>query len=1199
MVIPEIDNTSITPKKTKILIVEDEAIIASAQKKVLKKYGYSVTAVHSGKKAVKRVRSTPDIDIILMDINLGRGRMDGIEAAEAILEDHDIPILFLSSYAQPEMIERTEKVASYGYIVKDSGETALDASIRMTLKLHEAHRKIKQTERSLSRTNERLELAQKMAGIGIWDWDIVTGSAEVTPEMFRLFGQDPGNSNVSLDLWRSVLHPEDRQGAESRVEGALKEHTLMSNEYRIIRPDGEIRWISALGRGIYNDAGNPVRMVGTCIDITERKLAEETVHESEKNWRSLVEVFPECILVHGKGVIHYVNPAGAHLLGCDSPDDVIGRSIWDIIPKDRLAAAKARVRSDEASGMTTPPMEYEFVRFDGSTFMGEIRGTPILYGGRQCVQVILRDITERKKAEEKLQESEKRYRQLVENTTAIILRIDLEGRITFINDHAQTFFGYPADEILGQPAVGTIIPERESTGRDLAGMVEKIVAEPDRYHTNTNENIKKSGERAWLEWTNSGIYDKKGKLLEFLAVGIDVTERRQVEQALRESEARLRAVLDNSPDAIFLKDRDSRLLLANPATFAIIGKPPEACLGKTDEESYDDPATGRAIMENDRRIIESGRMETVEETVFLPEGNRIYLSTKAPFRDEYGNIVGIIGLARDITEQKLMMEELRQSEENLSQAQKIGHIGVWQWDTLDDEVQWTSELERIYGLTSGSVQNNQDFEKHVHPDDIKMIEQQRDEAVTQHKTFDFEFRIIRPDGETRWVHCRGGANYATDGKPIRVFGLNMDITDRKRAEEELRKSRDELELRVQERTAELVSAYDTLKKETEERWKIEEELRQAHKMEAIGTLAGGIAHDFNNMLAAIIGFTEMVIEDVPDLPLVERNLKNIMTSAIRGRDLVKQILAFSRKTSSERGPIKLSPVVEETVRLLRSSIPATIDVSLSVNATPGTVIASPVEVQQIIMNLATNALLAMENRKGSLAITLTNTDFEPDAATLDRASREYLQITVRDTGMGMPPGVMKRVFEPFFTTRQAGKGSGMGLAMVYGIVKDLGGMITVESTPGRGSTFRVLLPKANREIEEKIEQALQPGDNERVLFVDDEKLLCESGKESLERLGYVVTVAGTGAKALKLFSADPSLFDLVITDHAMPRMSGSDLCVKLLRIRHDIPIILCTGHSETITPEIAQQIGIREFLMKPLTRQELAAAIRRVLGTGE
>jgi nitrogen-specific signal transduction histidine kinase/ActR/RegA family two-component response regulator len=393
-------------------------------------------------------------------------------------------------------------------------------------------------------------------------------------------------------------------------------------------------------------------------------------------------------------------------------------------------------------------------------------------------------------------------------------------------------------------------------------------------------------------------------------------------------------------------------------------------------------------------------------------------------------------------------------------------------------------------------------------------------------------------------------------------------------------------------------AYKNLQSEMEERRKVEEQLWESQKMEAVGTLAGGIAHDFNNILAGMLGFTEMAMDDVPPEHPVFSHLSHVLKGGMRARDLVKQILAFSRKTSHKRSPIALSPLITETIRFLRASISATIQIAFTMTATSDTVLATPMEVQQILMNLATNASLAMGEAGGALEISLIDTDFAPDSPVLgpDVMPGEYVQLIVKDTGTGMSPEVMKRIFEPFFTTREVGKGTGMGLAIVYGIVKDLHGTITVESEAGKGSTFRVSLPKIEAKAkEEQLQTGQIPRGTESVLFVDDEDELIEWGQAVLERLGYSVVTLTNPTEALKIFSSDPSRFDLVITDQAMPAMTGVQLAGKLLEIRPDIPIILCTGHSENASSETARQAGIRQFLMKPLIKQELAEAVRRVL----
>ena len=421
--------------------------------------------------------------------------------------------------------------------------------------------------------------------------------------------------------------------------------------------------------------------------------------------------------------------------------------------------------------------------------------------------------------------------------------------------------------------------------------------------------------------------------------------------------------------------------------------------------------------------------------------------------------------------------------------------------------------------------------------------------------------------------------------------------ERRQAEYELKKAYDQLEVRVQERTAELLDAYEMLREEIAERKQVEEQLLQSQKMEAMGTLAGGIAHDFNNILASILGFTEMSLDDVlPDNP-IHRNLQFIMKSGIRGRELVKKILLFSRKAELKREPLRLSPMVAETLKLLRVTLPTSLKINTDLKAASDTVFANASEIQQIVMNLCTNAAHATQKMGGEMSITLTETEIEP-GPTADASGLlpgEYVLFIVQDTGIGMAPEVIRRIFEPFFTTKETGKGTGLGLSMVYGIVKDLNGDIVVESEPGIGSTFRVYLPKMRMEPASEEPVAVTPGGKERILFVDDEEFLVELGKTMLGRLGYEVTAMTNSPEALKSFSDNPSQFDLVIADQSMPGITGINLAKELLQIRADIPVILCTGHSDSISTEEAAAAGIRQFLMKPLTKSELAQAIRSVL----
>lgn len=383
-----------------------------------------------------------------------------------------------------------------------------------------------------------------------------------------------------------------------------------------------------------------------------------------------------------------------------------------------------------------------------------------------------------------------------------------------------------------------------------------------------------------------------------------------------------------------------------------------------------------------------------------------------------------------------------------------------------------------------------------------------------------------------------------------------------------------------------------------ELYQLGEQLRQAQKMEAIGTLAGGIAHDFNNMLAVIMGNAELALDDLDGKDGPSHSLKQIIRASKRARELTRQILTFSRKTERGRNVLKLTPLVKETYQLLRGTLPSTIRMEIDVRAESDAVLADPSQVQQVLVNLATNALHAMHKKGGVLTIRLNTITVgqEGQIHEADLPMGRYVRLSMQDTGTGMPEKVRTRVFEPFFTTKGQGKGTGMGLAVVYGIVKNHEGDITVESTPGKGSIFNVFLPVAEPAAENEQKKAGRlPGGPERILLVDDEPAILEITSRLLKTLGYKVTKAPGGPEAWEIFEAQPDAFDLVITDQIMPDLPGIALAQKIARTRPGLPIILFTGYSRPISADRAKRCGIRGYIMKPITRHEVADTIRLVL----
>lgn len=431
----------------------------------------------------------------------------------------------------------------------------------------------------------------------------------------------------------------------------------------------------------------------------------------------------------------------------------------------------------------------------------------------------------------------------------------------------------------------------------------------------------------------------------------------------------------------------------------------------------------------------------------------------------------------------------------------------------------------------------------------------------------------------------------------------------KRTEEEVRRHRDHLEELVKERTIELEERNRQLEKEVierrraqEEKTSLESQLIQTQKMEALGRFAGGIAHDLNNMLYPIILNLQMLAEESSSNASRDQTIHLILSAAYRQRDLLKQILSFSRRGELLLKPTEISELIRETITFIRSSLPSTIDIKLRIDARNDTILGNATQIQQIVMNLCRNAADAIEPQTGVIEVSLENADLPQDLAPPEVPAGEYLMLTVKDTGSGMTPEIMDHIFEPFYTTKEVDKGSGMGLSVIHGIVKGHGGAVTVESESGKGSRFAVYLPVTTKKLQQRRDDAVSPrhqGEKKRILLVDDERIILSSVSKVLKILGYEVVAGSSGAEALELFCASPDAFSLVITDHTMPRMTGIELAAQLTKIRPGIPVILCTGFSDTVDREDLGNIGITELLAKPADMQELQEAIERALGKKE
>lgn len=383
-----------------------------------------------------------------------------------------------------------------------------------------------------------------------------------------------------------------------------------------------------------------------------------------------------------------------------------------------------------------------------------------------------------------------------------------------------------------------------------------------------------------------------------------------------------------------------------------------------------------------------------------------------------------------------------------------------------------------------------------------------------------------------------------------------------------------------------------------EKEKMERHLGHVQKLESIGTLAGGIAHDFNNILSVIIGYSELALDSIPEENQARSQVKQVLLAGNRAKDLVQQILTFSRQSEQELQPLKLQPIIKESLKLLRASIPTTIKLQQDIKENCGEILGDPTHIHQIIMNLCTNAYHAMQNRGGTIEISLSKVEFslEDLSNKIELDPGSYVRLTVSDTGAGIDQNTLTKIFDPYFTTKEKGEGTGLGLAIVHGLIKGLSGAITVYSEVGQGTTFQIYLPEIvpnDIPVEDLIIREIQRGD-ERILVVDDEDAIVKLIKKMLESLGYRVTAFTSSVDAFEAFQKQPSDFDLIITDMTMPKLTGMELSRKVLKIKADMPIIICTGFSELITDKKAKNLGIKKLLMKPVLKSDMAKVIREI-----
>ncbi|MEJ2220802.1 MAG: PAS domain S-box protein [Desulfobacterales bacterium] len=640
------------------------------------------------------------------------------------------------------------------------------------------------------------------------------------------------------------------------------------------------------------------------------------------------------------------------------------------------------------------------------------------------------------------------------------------------------------------------------------------------------------------------------------------------EAAVRENEEKYRSILDNIEDGYFEVDLEGNFTFFNDALCRLIGYSATAMAGMNNRE-YMDAENAKKVFKTFNRVYETGKpAKCFDWEIIKVDGTKSQVDASVSLMtDPEGNPIGFRGIARDVTRHKQSEMALRESEARYRQLVNHAPAGIYEVDFIKGKFSSVNDIICEYtGYTRQELMAMSALDI-LTEDSQKIFLERLDKILKGQKVPpSVEFKIRAKSGREICVLINSKIIYAADGKPKGATAIVHDITEQKLAEEEKKN--------------------------------LEYQLQQAQKMEAIGTLAGGIAHDFNNILSVIIGYTELILMNGDVDGEVRQNLKEIFNASKHARDMVKQILAFSRQNKQERKPIQVAHIVKEAVKMLRASLPSTISIQQHIEKDTGVIEADPTQIHQVLMNLCTNAAHAINEKDGVLKIHLGNIELDQKAATdiPGLKTGSYLKLSVSDSGEGIRPEARQKIFNPYFTTKEKGKGTGLGLAVVQGIVKSNNGAVTVESEVGKGAAFHVYLPTIKRKLtaDSEISTPLPMG-CEHILLVDDEHPLVEIGRQMLERLGYSVATRTSSIEALELFRADPHRFDLVITDIVMPNLTGDKLAQKIIDIRNDIPVVLCTGYSEKFTHRNASEMGMHSFLMKPLVMRDLANTVRQAL----
>ena len=1125
------------------------------------------------------------------------------------------------------------------------------------------------------------------------------------PEFSRFVGRDKAKivGHTDYDLFDKQVADDFRRNDRLMMDQGMAKH----NEEWIDYPCGDRELIDTFKAPLRSKTGDLIGVLGVSRNITERKRIEESLRENRENFRVFFETMDDIILVGTPdGKIVYANPAASQKLGYGE-DELKEMHILDLHPEEKRQEAErifaemfrgerdvcplplakkdgvylpveTRVwfgkwsgkdcifgickdlskeqqalqkfnrlfnsnpapmavsgyperkfagvndaflstmgysreevigkTSEELGFFMEPEMldhvaqalqddghvrdvELKVRRKDGTIADGLFFGEIIENQGEKSLLSVMIDITDRKRLEDQLKQAAERFKTVADFTYAWEYWIAPDGSLSYNSPSCERLTGYHTIELINNPGLIQEIVHPED--RSLVGG-HLVSPNTGPAHSAEFRIISRSGETRWILHECQAVYSNDGRWLGRRVSNRDITDRKRAEESLKIASAYNRTLIETSPDALVTISGEGEITDVNTATERFTGCSRDELIGTDFSDYFTDPEKARSGYQ---QVFRDGTVKDYELELRHKTGQTIsVLYNASVYRDESGKVAGIFAAARDVT--NLKKAELKLVELNEALERKVADRTV---ELTNTNRQLITEIQE-HADTASSLRESEKSVKMIiesSPIGIFVIQNEKYSFVNQAfmKIFGVtdSSEIIGKPPETPYSgDSRGKFNEivrqcVNRSETISVADL-MTLTQDQRERH--------LNLWLQPTEFWGSSAVMGFIIDVSDELELRAHLNQAQKMEALGSLAGGIAHDFNNVLFAITGYTELALSSAPADSKLNRQLEQVLGAAGRAAELVKHILTFSREREQEKKPLIIGPIVKESLNFLRASITQNIEIRRNISADLHTVNGDPTQIHQIIMNLVTNAYHAMKNTGGTLSVSLDEVDLTPDfvKARPGMLPGTYQRLMVSDTGHGMNTETLKRIFDPYFTTKEVGQGTGLGLSVVDSVVREHGGTITVKSVPDAGTTFEVYFPIiVDRKISSEETEKAAPLGKGRILFVDDETMVTEATKANLENLGYKVQTDNDPVRALARFEAEPYSFDLVITDMSMPKMTGLQLSIKISQIRKDIPIILITGFSDLLDDQSLLEYGILELIRKPIRKVILAQAISNIL----